>query len=182
MNTIKKIYLVINNKIRLTLINIINRVEVDHHNSMTLIDSACKMEFDRGSVISLGNKVRADRGTFLGVREKARLSIGNGTYIGRSVNIVSHNSIEIGEKVTIGPNCSIFDHDHDYIRQDGFISKPIKICDNVWIGCNCVILKGVTIGKGAVISAGSVVTRDVPADTIVIQKRETSYKVIRRPV
>jgi galactoside O-acetyltransferase len=44
--------------------------------------------------------------------------------------------------------------------------EPIKIGDNAWIGINCIILKGVTIGEGAIIGAGSVVTRDIPAWTI----------------
>ncbi|WP_369813950.1 DapH/DapD/GlmU-related protein [Flavobacterium sp. KJJ] len=46
-------------------------------------------------------------------------------------------------------------------------SKPIKICSNAWIGMNCIILKGVTIGEGAIVGAGSVVTKDVPAWTVV---------------
>lgn len=46
-------------------------------------------------------------------------------------------------------------------------TKPIKICSNAWIGMNCIILKGVTIGEGAIVGAGSVVTKDVPAWTVV---------------
>jgi len=47
------------------------------------------------------------------------------------------------------------------------ISKPIKICQNAWIGMNCIILKGVTIGEGAIVGAGSVVTKDVEPWTVV---------------
>ena len=46
-------------------------------------------------------------------------------------------------------------------------TAPIKICDNAWIGMNCIILKGVTIGEGAIVGAGSVVTKSVPPWTIV---------------
>ena len=46
-------------------------------------------------------------------------------------------------------------------------SKPIIIHSNVWIGMNCIILKGVTIGQGAIVAAGSVITKDVPPWTIV---------------
>ena len=46
-------------------------------------------------------------------------------------------------------------------------SAPITICDDAWIGMNCIILKGVTIGEGAIVGAGSVVTKDVPAWTVV---------------
>ncbi len=58
------------------------------------------------------------------------------------------------------------DHDHDTVN-GGFVSAPIKIGDNVWIGANSVILKGVTIGNNAIIAAGSIVTKDVPANAIV---------------
>jgi acetyltransferase-like isoleucine patch superfamily enzyme len=55
---------------------------------------------------------------------------------------------------------------------------PIQIGNNVWIGANCVILKGVNIGDSAVIAAGSVVTKDVPADTVYYEKRIPILKTI----
>jgi galactoside O-acetyltransferase len=112
--------------------------------------------------------------------------IGGGTYI-------SHSSIEIGNNVTIAWGGTVYDHDShslNYLdrRKDiddelndirngrNFIqnkdwanvnSKPIKICDDAWIGMNVLILKGVTIGRGSIVGAGSVVTKDVPDWTVV---------------
>ncbi|MDE6498662.1 MAG: hypothetical protein K2L21_08380 [Muribaculaceae bacterium] len=99
----------------------------------------------------------------------------------------------VGSNVTIAWGCTIYDHDSHSVdfeerRRDiddelrdirngvNFIanknwevvrSKPIRIEDDAWIGMNCIILKGVTIGEGAIVGAGSVVTRDVPAWTVV---------------
>ena len=62
----------------------------------------------------------------------------------------------------------IRDSDNHTIVRDGYTpTAPIKIGNHVWIGVNCTILKGVTIGDGAIIAAGSVVTKDVPAHSLV---------------
>lgn len=82
--------------------------------------------------------------------------------------------ISIGNDVAIGANTTIIDTDFHPLGPDlrkktpqAADTAPIKIEDDVFIGMNCLILKGVTIGRGAVIGAGSVVTHDVPAGTIV---------------
>ncbi|GIB45616.1 acyltransferase [Vibrio cholerae] len=121
------------------------------------------------------------------------IKIGNNTFINGSTKIISRSSVEIGNYVTIAWNVTIYDHDshslnHFERRKDieqqllqiragkNFIknkdwstvsSKPIKICDDAWIGMNAIILKGVTIGKGAVVAANSVVTKNVPDFTVV---------------
>lgn len=131
-------------------------------------------------------------GSFIFESTEGGVRIGNHTYIGGGT-FISRSQIEIGNNVTIAWGCTIYDHDShslDYMerRRDvddelediragkNFIlhknwdvvnSKPIKICDDAWIGMNCIILKGVTIGEGAIIGAGSVVTKDVPAWTVV---------------
>ena len=58
-------------------------------------------------------------------------------------------------------------------------SNPIKICDDVWIGMNVIILKGVTVGEGAIVGAGSVVTKDVPAWTVVAGNPARVVKVLK---
>lgn len=87
--------------------------------------------------------------------------IGNMCFINRNTMLVSHDYIHIGDGTTIGPNTSIYDHDHD--GKGSFISRGIDIGRNVWIGANVVILKGVTIGDNAVLAAGAVVNCDVPS-------------------
>lgn len=87
----------------------------------------------------------------------------------------------IGNNVDLGGNCVIYDtdaHQLNYLARRGEIaanpdipqtcvqSAPVTIEDDVWIGANCIILKGVTIGARSVIGAGSVVTKSIPADSI----------------
>ena len=74
----------------------------------------------------------------------------------------------------ISPHNDIVDFNHVYqnpdksINQQGFVTQKIKIEEDVWIGSGCKILMGVTIGKGAVVGAGSVVTKDVPPYHVVV--------------
>lgn len=116
-------------------------------------------------------------------RENAQVSIGDRTFIGAST-IVCAEKVEIGNDVLISWGCTLVDHDSHSINWsfrkndvlawrrgekdwDGVTIQPVKICDKVWIGFNSILLKGVTVGEGAVIGAGSVVTKDVPPYTIV---------------
>ena len=93
---------------------------------------------------------------------------GKNVFINRNVNITARAPISIGNDVLIGNNVIINSGNHNYsnsnllIREQGHLTSPINIEDNVWIGANSVVLKGVTIGKGSVIGAGAVVTKDVP--------------------
>lgn len=75
--------------------------------------------------------------------------------------------ITLGDNVQIGPNVTIATDNHDL--KDHYILKcrPVTINNNAWIGANATILPGVTVGENAVIGAGSVVTKDVPANTVV---------------
>jgi acetyltransferase-like isoleucine patch superfamily enzyme len=95
------------------------------------------------------------------------IQIGDNTFIGRCVEFNSDHSIIIGNNVLIASNTTIVDVGHQIkdetlIRQQPIISKPIRIEDDVWIGTQCVILQGVTIGKGSVVGAGSIVNKSIP--------------------
>lgn len=97
-----------------------------------------------------------------------RLAAGPFLFLGANTRVDIHASITIGCQVSIGANCYITSGNHAFSRRDipiqcqGFSSREVVIGDDVWIGCNAVVLPGVTIGTGAIIGAGSVVTRDVP--------------------
>jgi len=95
----------------------------------------------------------------------ASLSLGSG-YINTGLNLACFHLIEIGRGVQIAENISIRDSDnHPVVGNQR--TKPIRIGDHVWIGMNTTILKGVSVGNGAVIAPGSVVVRDVPARSLV---------------
>ncbi len=118
------------------------------------------------------NASAANQKASIFVAENARVIIGNNVGISSSKLRIANN-LSIGDDVKIGACCLIIDtdaHQIDYLQRrmgEGHInSAPITIEDDVWIGAHCIVLKGVTIGARSIIGAGSVVTKDVPADCI----------------
>lgn len=117
----------------------------------------------------LGNPIGLFRPCIIeAILETSVVKIGNG-FSASGVCIVAETEIVIGNNVSIGANATIIDTDFHAKnmaeRNEGVAatSKPIHIEDDVWIGMNAVVLKGVTIHRGAVIGANAVVTKDVPA-------------------
>lgn len=95
----------------------------------------------------------------------AKIEIGDNVGISGGI-IACFKNIKIGDNVKIGGNCSIFDGDFHLDDPRAGIPKPIIIGNNVWIGYSTIILKGVHIGENTVIGAGSVVTKDIPANCV----------------
>lgn len=98
--------------------------------------------------------------------QKSRISIGKRTTVGYHTFIFASSSIEIGNDCLIAPFVYIVDSDHSILKnkkinQQSNTSEKIVIKDDVWIGGNVTILKGVTIGEGAVIAAGSLVNKNI---------------------
>lgn len=120
----------------------------------------------RNGSITVGDKVLLHRYVKLSAYG-GDISIGHNTYIGDRTEIHAGKSVKIGSGVNISWDCNILDRDYHGFESETERIEPVTICDNVWIGCGCFILKGVTIGEGAVVAAGSVVTKDVPAKCLV---------------
>lgn len=123
--------------------------------------------------IEIGNNFSSLGSLYLYGNEGS-IRIGNDVSLNTNVQIGSSGSkIILGNNVLIGPNVVLRAADHSYfetdkpIRQQGHVGAPIIIDDDVWIGANTVILKGVHVKKGAVVGAGSVVVRDVDAFSVV---------------
>jgi len=138
--------------------------------------------------IVIGNDVRILRGVTMSTTPEGRVQIGNGVHIGEGSVIYSGVGIKIGDNAIIGPQNIIVDLDHRFqnsalpINQQGMVGKEVSIEEDVWIASRCVIIKGVTIGKGSVIAAGSVVNRSIPPYSVaagipakVIKKRGETY-------
>ncbi|MEH7299390.1 acyltransferase [Neobacillus drentensis] len=101
------------------------------------------------------------------------LTIGNSSAIGALCYIGCAGEINIGNNVMLGPNVNIIAENHVFddisipIKKQGVVQKGIIIEDDCWIGSGATILDGVKVGKGSVIAAGSVVTKDVPPFSVV---------------
>jgi acetyltransferase-like isoleucine patch superfamily enzyme len=136
-----------------------------------------------GSEIKIGSSCLLE-GIITTYTPEAKVKIGDKVFIGHYSLIGSAENIEIGDHVLISFNCTIQDTDTHHLdpkkRKNDTVewmhgrknwkdipSAPIKIGNDAWIGAYSIILKGVTIGEGAVVGAGSVVTKDVAPYTVV---------------
>ena len=97
--------------------------------------------------------------------------IEDNTFIGSSCEFNCNCSIKIGKYSNIASGCRFIDHDHGIIAGERIgaqtsTRKEIILGEDVWLGCNVIVLKGVSIGNGAVVAAGAVVTKSIPANEI----------------
>jgi len=147
-----------------------------------LLGSIVKRHPDGRIVIGRDSHIRGDLVT---ETSESQIAIGNNVFIGGGSLLDCVVSIEIEDDVLISYQCLLADsdnHSHRYsVRKhdlsdwkDGgrhdwskTISRPIRLCRGAWVGARSIILKGVTLGEGAVVGAGSVVTHDVAPYTIV---------------
>jgi acetyltransferase-like isoleucine patch superfamily enzyme len=129
-----------------------------------------------GAILTLEEYVHIYPGTYITVGNGAQLFIGSESVISNDSQINCRAGISIGAGSLIGAQTMLMDYDgHPIFHQDkpdleetfGGEAKPIVIGKNVWVGFRSIILKGVTIGEGAIIGAGSCVTADVTSNTAV---------------
>lgn len=144
-----------------------------------LFEFCGKVRFDRTLTlaamrnISLADGVRIGRGCFL-TAHRGRLQLGRFASVSPSVHLgADDGEIVIGEFVAIGPGCVLRAANHCFasldepIMRQGHTPGRIVVEDDVWLGANVVITPDVRIGRGAIVGAGAVVTRDVPPFAIV---------------
>lgn len=130
--------------------------------------------------ISIGASVRLSGKSSIGfcniLKREPRLNVGDGTFIGHDCSLVLADSITIGKHCLLAGGVSIRDldghptdaalrRDHRPTPCEGI--RAVVIGDDVWIGADATILKGVTVGDRAIIGAGAIVTSDVPCDSVV---------------
>jgi len=100
------------------------------------------------------------------------ITVGSGTFINYGLTALDVAPITIGNDVQIGPNVQLLTPTHpidpEQRRNKLEAAKPIVIANNVWLGGGVIVLPGVTIGENSIVGAGSVVTRDVPANCVVV--------------
>lgn len=132
-----------------------------HHLRNFIYTCVFNAHFEEKVVIYNGCQIRNHKGLF----------IGEGSIIGDRCVLDARNGIEIGKNVNFSTNVQIWTEQHDHrdpdFRCNSDESFKVKIGDRAWLGPNTTILHGVHVGEGAVVAAGAVVTKDVPAYTIV---------------
>ena len=160
-------------------------------NSKIELDKTAKIKTNNYSQIVIGKKenVKSKQETRLSLEKEATMIVNgdfivgggsdirifnggilelNGGYLNAFDQIVCAEKIIIGKDVAIARDVIIRDTDaHDILDGKHQKTKPIIIGDHVWIGTRAIIMKGVTIGDGAIVAAGAIVTKDVPSHTIV---------------
>ena len=123
------------------------------------------------ATLHLEGAVHVGYGTKLRVGPRASASIGAGTYVNALCRVMAGERIDIGRECTIAWGVTVMDSDFHPLavagEEPGPVRAPVRIGNRVWIGAESMVLKGVTIGDGAVVAARSLVTDDVPAGALV---------------
>ena len=126
--------------------------------------------------VALGARCSLEHGVYLnaagGHSSAVTIDIGAGTFVGSGCEFNAIEAIQIGPDCLIASGTRFIDHNHGIelgtrMKLQPETSAPIRVGADVWIGANCVVLKGITIGDGAIVAAGSVVTKSVEAYTVV---------------
>ena len=125
----------------------------------------------RSSEIDIGTDVLFGYGVRISMGANGILTVGDGSYLGDRTHLVCNQEVTIGRKCAISWDVLIMDHPGyktGYNDEEPILrTAPVIIEDDVWIGCRSVIIKGVRVGRGAIVSAGSLVVKDVPSRTLV---------------
>lgn len=137
---------------------------------LSYLGKGIKLITSQHGSIFINGKIRIK--DYVELQSEGKLIIGDGCGINSFSRIIAFERIVIGDKVSLAQFVSILDHDHSYSMLNGnldlkkFITSPIEIGNNVWIGDKVTITKGVKIGDNVVIGANSVVTKDIPSNTL----------------
>ena len=131
------------------------------------MNSSFKIAIKRNSKLILGKNFRSRNNVSFRIYDKGNIIIGKNCFFNDTCSVNCRKKIIFGDDIICGQNVQFFDHDHNYRdNMDEFLTQEITIGNNVWIGANAVILRGTKIGDYAVIAAGTVVTKDVPSNTV----------------
>ena len=136
------------------------------------VRSGARFTVARGADVRFGSSCVLDHGFTL--ESSGHLEVGDRTVFGHHCTVAADDSVVIGAHCLIGELVSIRDHDHAFadpagaILDQGRVTTPVQIGDDVWIGAKATVTRGVTIGSGAVVGAHAVVTHDLPAGCVAV--------------
>lgn len=156
-------------RVRLWRIVLNENIEIS---SSAVLSGTCVMDVSKGGKISIGEQTQIHHGVLL-MTYGGNIQIGNRCSINPYCLVYGHGGVMIGDDVLIAGGCMIIPANHRFadnarsIKGQGVTKVGITIESDVWIGHGCSILDGTTIGRGAVIAAGTVVNRDIPPMSVV---------------
>lgn len=173
-------------------LKLLERVKVENYNYIAsifhglihLLPPIMRRPIWKAALYSLGKRSMIGENAYLHYPWK--IKIGDDVVIAPGIRIFPSFQfrdcfVEIRDRALIGPNVTIFGAGHPLVDpRDNHLASPVIICEDVYIGGNVTIRYGVTIGRGAIIAAGSVVIRDVPPITVVGGNPAKVIKVIKR--
>jgi len=123
--------------------------------------------------LAMGERCQLEHNVFIkAAADSARIELGREVFVGFNSEFDISQNLRIGNGVLIAPGCFITDHNHRHsasmpIASQGCEAESVLIEDDVWLGAHVVVLPGVTIGRGAIVAAGAVVTENVAPMTVV---------------
>jgi acetyltransferase-like isoleucine patch superfamily enzyme len=127
-----------------------------------------RTEIVNSNNVKIGKDCLLQDAVYLRAGTEGKITLGDRAAINSFARLFGHGSIEIGEDAQIGPGCLITTTDHNIYENLEASFKKVMIGKRAWIGANVTVLPGITIGDYAVVGAGSVVTKDVPAYSVVV--------------
>ena len=140
------------------------------------IGRSTRVEVSRRGHLSVGRNFRTRHNVEILVRDTATVEIGDNVFFNSGCILTAREKISVGDGTIFGPGVMVFDNDH--AMRDGrvldteFVTAPVSIGKNVWVGAGALILKGAVLEDGCVVAAGSVVKGRVKSGTVFVQKRK----------
>ncbi|PHR17390.1 MAG: hypothetical protein COA41_12290 [Sphingopyxis sp.] len=143
-----------------------------HYSFPIICDSPPKIKIKEGKVFLGRISARSGLSIFC---ENGKIEISDGCFFNNYCSINCQSKITIGKNTLFGEGVKVYDHNHTFdvrtgVSHSDFVTDPIRIGDNCWIGSNCIILKGVNICNNVLVGAGAIVTKNIERPGIYIYK------------
>ncbi len=145
-----------------------------------------QLEIGRGARLHIGRWAWVGHGTKIRVHE-GEVSIGAKTVMGQECTISAYQHVSVGRECIVADRVMLIDFDHGVveverpIRLQGIYKRDVHVGHNVWIGYGACLLRGVTVGDNSVVGTSAVVTRDVPANAVVVGVPARIIRMRREP-
>lgn len=153
---------------------VIQHSDLETTKNVFIGDRSTIYQSTNGGAVILHTGVHLQSDSILETGKGGSITIDEGTHIQPRCSLSAYvGSIKIGKRVEIAPNCALYPYNHEIeggksIREQSFTKGDITVEDDSWLGVGVILLQNVTIGSGAVVGAGSVVTSSIPAGAIAV--------------